>query len=75
MLYPVHIEPGDAIHAHGISFPDFPGCFSAANEWTEIPAKAQEAVEAHFAEGEPIPRQPTCNAGSMIHGTRAVSGC
>lgn len=55
MLYPVHIEPGDATHAHGISFPDFPGCFSAADEWTEIPAKAQEAVEAHFAEGEPIP--------------------
>ncbi|WP_454712839.1 type II toxin-antitoxin system HicB family antitoxin [Cupriavidus nantongensis] len=55
MLYPVHIEPGDAIHAHGISFPDFPGCFSAADDWADIPVNAQEAVEAHFADGEPIP--------------------
>ncbi|SCU78492.1 conserved hypothetical protein [Cupriavidus necator] len=55
MLYPVHIEPGDATHAHGISFPDFPGCFSAADDWADIPANAQEAVEAHFADGEPIP--------------------
>ncbi|MCO4892644.1 type II toxin-antitoxin system HicB family antitoxin [Cupriavidus sp. WGtm5] len=55
MLYPVHIEPGDATHAHGVSFPDFPGCFSAADEWADIPANAQEAVEAHFADGEAIP--------------------
>jgi predicted RNase H-like HicB family nuclease len=55
MLYPVHIELGDATHAHGISFPDIAGCFSAADNWSDIPAKAQEAIEAHFADGEPIP--------------------
>ncbi|EYS97192.1 antitoxin of bacterial toxin-antitoxin system [compost metagenome] len=55
MLYPVHIEPGDATRAHGITLPDFPGCFSAADDWSDIPAKVQEAVEAHFADGEPIP--------------------
>ncbi|WP_111520752.1 type II toxin-antitoxin system HicB family antitoxin [Cupriavidus phytorum] len=55
MLYPVHIEPGDATHAHGITVPDFPGCFSAADDWSEIPGNVQQAAEAHFADGEPIP--------------------
>ena len=30
MLYPVYVHIGDADHAHGVTFPDFPGCFSAA---------------------------------------------
>nr|WP_295580638.1 type II toxin-antitoxin system HicB family antitoxin [uncultured Lamprocystis sp.] len=30
MLYPVYVHPGDADHAHGVTIPDFPGCFSAA---------------------------------------------
>lgn len=55
MLYPAFIEPGDEKHAHGISFPDFPGCFSAADDWNDIPANAQEAVEAHFSDGESVP--------------------
>lgn len=55
VLYPVYIQPGDAKHAHGIEFPDFPGCYSAADDWADIPANAQEAAEAHFADGEPVP--------------------
>ncbi|WP_043357640.1 type II toxin-antitoxin system HicB family antitoxin [Cupriavidus basilensis] len=55
MLYPVFVEPGDATHAHGLSFPDFPGCFSAADDWADVPANAQEAVEAHYADGDPVP--------------------
>jgi len=52
MLYPVYVHPGDAKHAHGVTFPDFPGCFAAADEWNALPAAIQEAVQAHF-HGEP----------------------
>ena len=54
MLYPAYIQVGDDKHAHGIEFPDFPGCFSAADDWREINRMAQEAVECHMA-GEPGP--------------------
>ena len=52
MLYPVYVHVGDKKHAHGVTFPDFPGCFSAADSWEDLPAAIQEAVEAHF-HGEP----------------------
>ena len=56
MLYPIYVHVGDETHAHGIIFPDFPGCFSAADDWRDIPAMAQEAVECHMAgEGLPVP--------------------
>jgi predicted RNase H-like HicB family nuclease len=58
MLYPVYVHMGDATHAHGVTFPDFPGCFAAADEWEGLPAAIQEAVEAHFhdePEGIPPP--------------------
>lgn len=53
MLYPIYIHPGDAEHAHGVALPDFPGCFSAADDWEAIPAAVQEAVELWF-EGESL---------------------
>ena len=49
--YPVYVHPGDDSHAHGVALPDFPGCFSAADEWADIPGKVQEAVEV-YCEGE-----------------------
>ncbi|MEO5370759.1 MAG: type II toxin-antitoxin system HicB family antitoxin [Magnetococcus sp. DMHC-1] len=48
MLYPVYVHPGDKDHAHGVTVPDFPGCFSAADDWTDIPAMAQEVAELFF---------------------------
>ena len=48
MLYPVYVHTGDAQHAHGITFPDFPGCFAGADDWVDLPAAIQEAVQAHF---------------------------
>ena len=53
MLYPVYVHMGDEQHAHGVTIPDFPGCFSAADEWDRIPAMVQEAVEVYF-EGEDL---------------------
>ncbi len=32
MLYPVYVHVGNEREAHGVTFPDFPGCFSAADE-------------------------------------------
>ncbi|MBF0626497.1 MAG: type II toxin-antitoxin system HicB family antitoxin [Magnetococcales bacterium] len=57
MLYPIYVHPGDKVHAHGVTIPDFPGCFSAADDWTDIPAMVQEAVELHF-DREPLDIPP-----------------
>jgi predicted RNase H-like HicB family nuclease len=56
MLYPVYVHIGDERHAHGVIFPDFPGCFSAADRWEDLPAAIQEAVECHFGpDGDAVP--------------------
>ncbi len=55
MLYPiyVHKDPGSA---YGATFPDFPGCFAAADDLQSLPRAAQEAAEAHFGgDDDPIP--------------------
>jgi len=55
MLYPVYIQH-DSGGAWSGEFPDFPGCFVAADELQDFPAAAQEAVEAHYGfDHEPIP--------------------
>ena len=60
MLYPVYVHTGDAKRAHGVTFPDFAGCFAAADDWADLPAAIQEAVQAHFhGEGAQAVPQPT----------------
>ena len=51
MLYPIYVHQGDESHAHGVTIPDFPGCFSAADRWDDIPHNVQAAVEL-YCEGE-----------------------
>jgi predicted RNase H-like HicB family nuclease len=51
MLYSVYVHLGDDKHAHGVTIPDFPGCFSAADDWDSLPANIQEAIEL-YCEGE-----------------------
>jgi predicted RNase H-like HicB family nuclease len=53
MLYPVYVHLGDEQHAHGVTIPDFPGCFSAADEWQDLPAMIQEAIEL-WCEGQEL---------------------
>ena len=53
MLYPVYVHLGDAQHAHGATIPDFPGCFSAADDLSALPAAIQEAAELYF-DGETL---------------------
>jgi len=49
----------EADSAWGVSFPDLPGCFSAADEMDELFAMAEEALslwtEGMAEEGNPIP--------------------
>ena len=59
MLYPVYVHVGDDRHAHGVTFPDFAGCFAAADEWDGLPAAIQEAVQAHFHEDPESVPSPT----------------
>lgn len=59
MLYPAYVHK-DPDSAYGLSFPDLPGCFSAADELADLPRAAQEAFEAHFgADDDPIPAPST----------------
>ena len=55
-MYPVYVFLGDGHHAHGVTFPDFPGCFAAADDMQDLPSAIQDAVEAHFhGSTDPLP--------------------
>jgi len=56
-LYPVYLHLGDDKHAHGVTIPDFPGCFSAADSEKDLPRLIQEAAELYF-EGEEMEIPP-----------------
>lgn len=48
MLYPVYVHVGNATEAYGVTFPDFPGCFSAADEWADWLAAIQGGGRGPF---------------------------
>ena len=50
MFYPLYVHH-DKDSSYGGTFPDIPGCFTAADDLADLPRMAQEAVEVHF-EGE-----------------------
>ncbi len=52
----VHKEPGSS---YGITVPDYPGCFSAADTFEDIPAKVQEALECWAYGDDFIPAMPS----------------
>ena len=45
MKCPIAIEPGDTVHAFGVTVPDLPGCFSASDALDEAIDNAKEAIE------------------------------
>ena len=53
VFFPAYVHK-NADSSYGVSFPDLPGCFSAADELSDLSKAAQEAVELHF-EGEDLP--------------------
>lgn len=48
MRYYVAIVHKDKDSAFGLTFPDLPGCFAAADSWDAIPAAATEALDLWF---------------------------
>ena len=56
MLYPVCAHQ-DGNGSLGAVILDFPGCFSGADDWRDLPRVVQEAIEVH-CEGEDL-RMPT----------------
>lgn len=73
MLYPVYVHQGDESHAHGVTFPDFPGCFSAADNWDDLPEKVQEAVEVYF-EGEDMAVPPPSSLDKLMKDAEYTGG-
>ena len=72
MIYPAYVHLGDEQHAHGVTLPDFKGCFSAADNYADLPANIQEAVELHF-EGENLDI-PTPSEISQLEASGEYSG-
>ena len=75
MLYPVCVRQ-DGNGSPGAVTSDFPGCFSSADDWQDLPRMVQEAIEVH-CEGEdmeiPTPSSldelrdsPDCEGGQWI---------
>ena len=52
VLYPVCVHQAES-GSLGAVIPDFPGCFSGADDWQDLPRMVQEALEVH-CEGEDI---------------------
>lgn len=48
MRYYTAIVHQDGDSAFGLTFPDLPGCFAAADSWDAIPAAATEALDLWF---------------------------
>lgn len=51
----VHQEGNSAF---GLSFPDFPGCFAAADDWNGITAAANEALDLWFEDQPDVEATP-----------------
>ena len=57
MLYPVCVhQDGDG--ALGATIPDFPGCFSGADDWSSLRHNVREAVQLYCAgDGRNMPKR------------------
>ena len=54
MTHYIALVHKDAESAYGVTFPDLPGCFSAANEERDLLPNAVEAIEL-WAEDQDLP--------------------
>lgn len=48
MRYYIAIVHQEGDSAYGLTFPDLPGCFAAADSWDAIPAAATDALDLWF---------------------------
>ncbi|UXU79610.1 type II toxin-antitoxin system HicB family antitoxin [Paracoccus sp. SMMA_5_TC] len=51
----IHHDPGAAF---GLTFPDLPGCFAAADCWDDVPKAASEALNLWFEDQPEVPPSP-----------------
>jgi predicted RNase H-like HicB family nuclease len=49
-------QDGDS--ALGLTFPDLPGCFAAADRWEDVPVKAGEALDLWFEDMPDVAARP-----------------
>jgi predicted RNase H-like HicB family nuclease len=73
MLYPVYVHPGDDAHSHGVEVPDFPGCFSAADDLQDLPRMVQEAVEV-WCDGEDMDLPAPSELATLVTKPQYVGG-
>lgn len=55
MRYYTALVHRDEDSAYGLTFPDLPGCFAAADTWNGIPAAATEALDLWFEDQPDVP--------------------
>jgi predicted RNase H-like HicB family nuclease len=55
MTHYIGIVHKDCDSAYGVSFPDLPGCFSAADDASDLLANAMEALELYAEDGAELP--------------------
>jgi predicted RNase H-like HicB family nuclease len=63
----------DADSAYGVTFPDLPGCFSAADDLNDVVKNAAEALELWF-EDEPFIAPRSAAEIAMEHGEDLARG-
>jgi len=62
MIFPAYVHFGDDEHAHGVTIPDFDGCFTTADDYADVPRNIQDALELFFEEeGIEIPEPSDLN--------------
>lgn len=62
----------DADSAYGVTFPDLPGCFSAADDFGQVLPNAREALALWFADQPPV--RPMSAAEALAHCADAIAG-
>ena len=67
MLFPVYVHVGDDNHAHGAEIPDFPGCFTAADNWDDLAGNVQQAVELYCEDEDIAVPAPTPLSALMVN--------
>lgn len=72
MFFPAYVHK-DHHSAYGLTFPDFEGCFAAADVLEELPRAAQEAVQAHF-EGEKFDVPTSSDPSLLVDDARFQGG-
>ena len=73
MIYPVYVHPGDATHAHGVTIPDFTGCFAATDNWEDLSKAVQESIEV-YCEGEDMVLPKPSFIETLLHDSNYVDG-